>query len=852
MAVRQLSRAEIRHAAVNGVELELAPPARHMEVVVLFEGHPVVGASIRLDSSLGRQSRRSDAGGSATFDLVEGEFPQSIAAWTEDRRVGGFRFRPPARDASLARHTVSLDRCRSLLVRCTDETGRHPANVDLLVYNLRPSPERDDPAFLEQSILKTNERGEVNFDWLPDWPKHKIGVMVNDPRWLLASSEHAGDVLEVRLRSSQYENRKLIKGHVRFPGGFAGGFLVTLKASAIQRNMRSEELCAFTDSAGDFHALVRPDITYCIQVEDESLVSKSIDMVPYESATARVQSPELSVSKGEELRINVTGGADKLPLRDVRVNLRSQHTYFPIESRSSRGVTNGKHWGATTQSDGIARTWASPGKHEAHFMIGTNPLRKEFEVIAGKVASIDFHVEDVPTTSFVRALGKLKLPIGVSANLERAEIDTGFMSGPFVHDHRVHANAQGEFEIGMTDGPTGVFALTADKQWAGHVVVDRTNQNFVVELLPTTKYFGQLLDDRGQGVANYPVRCHVKVSSDLKSAGAKSFTARTFDATTDRDGNFEFSGVPMRMQLVISTGTGLVRDDYFLGSCWLERDVVRPKDVWRLPIGSSDSASISLAKRLPTTLRNCGLAGLHTMVVLQNEQTQVFVGRNFLDEDQNRAILRYLPLLIEVPKAIEYPANQQFLAERNWPVPVDGKIFACLMSSDGTELDRMEVSISDSRAPVQIAKFLQNNAPRQVDAKVKLEAALAEARRSNKKVWARMSGPRCAPCLMLSRWMDDQKVLLSEDYVMLSIDSALDLNAEEINTRFSNGKNHGIPFHVILGGDGNVLVDSVGPLGNIGHPSRFEGIQHLKFMISKTAERLTKEDVDRLIKSLEP
>jgi hypothetical protein len=50
--------------------------------------------------------------------------------------------------------------------------------------------------------------------------------------------------------------------------------------------------------------------------------------------------------------------------------------------------------------------------------------------------------------------------------------------------------------------------------------------------------------------------------------------------------------------------------------------------------------------------------------------------------------------------------------------------------------------------------------------------------------------------------------------------------------------------------DGTVLATSDGPLGNIGFPSGFEDLRHLRDMLSRTAQRLTAEEREQLVQSL--
>ena len=73
--------------------------------------------------------------------------------------------------------------------------------------------------------------------------------------------------------------------------------------------------------------------------------------------------------------------------------------------------------------------------------------------------------------------------------------------------------------------------------------------------------------------------------------------------------------------------------------------------------------------------------------------------------------------------------------------------------------------------------------------------------------------------------LDDQKDLLERDFVMLKLNET---DQSDLLKKLTEGKNLGIPFHAIFDADGNKIIDSQSPLGNIGSPSGFEGRRHLQ------------------------
>ena len=98
--------------------------------------------------------------------------------------------------------------------------------------------------------------------------------------------------------------------------------------------------------------------------------------------------------------------------------------------------------------------------------------------------------------------------------------------------------------------------------------------------------------------------------------------------------------------------------------------------------------------------------------------------------------------------------------------------------------------------------------------------------------------------------MEDQHAILEKDYVILKIMGGLDQHAQEV-IRATGHPRSGIPWHAITEPDGMVLVTSDSALGNIGMPSSVEEIRHLRQMLTKTAQRISPDDLDALEKSLE-
>ena len=217
----------------------------------------------------------------------------------------------------------------------------------------------------------------------------------------------------------------------------------------------------------------------------------------------------------------------------------------------------------------------------------------------------------------------------------------------------------------------------------------------------------------------------------------------------------------------------------------------------------------------------------------------------------NVDIYSYLQVFKSGPEAAKLPDRRAYFAARNWPFPDPGSLFLAAIDGDGKELGRLSVDVrNDQAAAKEVTAFIKTHLPKKRDAKAGYEAALAEAKRSHRRLWVCVGQTRCAPCFSFSRWLDSQQELLAKDNVLFKFDDGIDSGGEELS-RALRFHGQGVPCHDILDADGKELINSIGPLGNIGDPSgSFEGTHHLRKMLKTTAQNLSDADIESLIRSL--
>jgi hypothetical protein len=254
--------------------------------------------------------------------------------------------------------------------------------------------------------------------------------------------------------------------------------------------------------------------------------------------------------------------------------------------------------------------------------------------------------------------------------------------------------------------------------------------------------------------------------------------------------------------------------------------------------------------RLESRTRDARLNALRVLVVLQGDASKNVADtvQQLLDVDEQREILGYLPLVLS-PEEIQ--SDTATIAQRGWQRPQRGEIVLLAMDGDGRRVSSQRLAIDDVDAAVQLAKaFVKQHAPPVRDARALLTQAQSEAKKTGRRVWIVFGGPRCRPCLRLARWMEDQHALLVKDYVILKLLQGLDQGAWEVRKEWERSEYGGIPWMAITEPDGTLLVTSDGPLGNTGFPTELEDVHHLSDMLQRTAQRLTADERERIVRSL--
>ena len=854
-AFKSLNAFELRQAAIDGIKLSLQVPSRQVNLKVTDSGKPVSGANLIAQLEYGTELRsKSDENGIVRLKLLPAQTLKGVTAWTDDFRIGGYGFDGKlARDPDKDEHVIDLSPCRNLKMRFVDQSGTAVPDVSFVLHVATPLPNLNYMGQTDHTRLKTDANGEALYRWFPDWTAHHFYAESKSDLWYVdRDKEVQDDVVVFKLTRSKIADRKRIAGSVRSSATDVGGFFVSVQSFQADRKRHSDQLSVFTNADGTFSVEVLPDATYCVYSIDRKWVSNITDLIPYQSAADKITNPDLTLSKGQQVDVFVTTGPDRKPFRNLEIGFHTEYLYSWFEGGKKRTGMGGPGWRATTNAAGRIQTPANLGKLNVSVYTPLWQTRESHEVGLGQPLRITLHRE---IEAKRKLHGQLILEDGLDAKLDDAAITISAIGGSSKDNQTLRSDSKGAFSFETLASPVGVFACTKEGRAAGMIVLTDQEGPAKLTLRRTLDFSGQLIGNDGKPSVGVKVVATARVEGKKDNEDnffvATGFDVMSLEAITDQQGKYTIVGVPAELKVslraVLSSAPG--KSKYF-GEVRMEENESRPTMVNR--IGAANPSAATLASRFEKNLRDSKLLGFPLMVILSDESKSVaeFVNANFVDYESKPEVASYLQFVVPRDKASLNESDADFFKERNWQIPVEGRVFACVFNAMGAEEGRLEVDVTEKESVEKVAAFVSKYLPSKFDAEKNWEKAFEDAKRTNRKVWARIGGRYCGPCFLLARWLDDHREILAKDFVMLKIDDYADENGVSIARRITRGGSFGIPFFAIFDKEQLLVVDSESPLGNIGFPSGYEGSKHLRKMLLASRGSLTDAEVEQLVASL--
>ncbi|MDP1561541.1 MAG: M56 family metallopeptidase [Pirellulaceae bacterium] len=870
---------DLRTRAMSGIELTLRPsdpvPTWRIPVHVVHDGQPVAGARVQLFDV----RSETDANGNAVLEVESQVGFRHVIASKDDRLVGASEQVVPVTSVSTAEEfdgrtlTIVLTQARELKLRVIDEKENPVPNLPL---TLSFSIDNNSHSFQANALdeVVTDADGVAITKWCPDWPTGRLNVQNNADRPLTVIGTVAPEGIayfqkiaflagldEVTIQVEHQPPRKTVVGKLQMDGEVPGGFQIVARSMSTTSGM-SDTVYTLSANDGTFRFAAIEGRTYDVNLIDSRYVAEAWYGPVFASVEEDVQSPELIVRKGIPIQIQCTVGNNKTPWAGA--SLQCTTTPIPSRQRSGRSI----HVEADDQ--GVARFWSPPGELSIYVAKKQHTLQKSFRVVEGKSNEFAIHLDVDEAVTFG---GRLVLPEGYDLSLDQATIR---LIGSTEQDNTnltIQTDATGRFEVQAASKRLAFFAETADGKWsvAGVLRPEKTEASF--ELLPSSRFEGELVDEQGTPIAGATLSFIGNFPSTRFVSHPAGHRITSRDAKSDESGRFVVESLPpnikfslQRVDRIESKRGSFLATGNHLGQIQMRPGEVRPsqKIVASRSTSSTEKTTnpkdaMDLSLRVNDWLRDCRLSNTHGVVVISGATNRDSVTGMWqkvnepIDENSGSIAGRFLPLMLDGHEVRADELKMRKLAQQGWSVPPIDHVQLIVLDGTGKELGHTTVAIRDGEAAEMMSELLRTTAPPIEDAAQKLEAAIAEAKASDRKVWVRITQTRCAPCFAFSRWLDDQRAVLEKDFVVVKIDNVNDKNGVEIAQLLLSNRDFGVPVSFFLDGDGNEVGSSYFEGSNTGYPGgSFEGTRHLIETFKSLRRNLTDDELAELQQSLSP
>ncbi len=163
------------------------------------------------------------------------------------------------------------------------------------------------------------------------------------------------------------------------------------------------------------------------------------------------------------------------------------------------------------------------------------------------------------------------------------------------------------------------------------------------------------------------------------------------------------------------------------------------------------------------------------------------------------------------------------------------------------------VQDQDSASSTEVTEPVASEAssdPANLDAEITLADALAKAKTEDKNVFVHVGNSWSDHCILLEEFLTSNQDLLTQDFVVIRIDTDKMKFGVDVANRLKDDLDVFEPWMVILDQDGQALVNSVAPEGNIGVPLDPWKVDHFMKMVDLTARHSPPETRTKLREAL--
>ncbi len=198
-----------------------------------------------------------------------------------------------------------------------------------------------------------------------------------------------------------------------------------------------------------------------------------------------------------------------------------------------------------------------------------------------------------------------------------------------------------------------------------------------------------------------------------------------------------------------------------------------------------------------------------------------------------------------------FDKNMELAAKYGADLKANGVPFLTVLDGDGKvianqETGALELKNKPAHDPQKVLDFLTKHQASYPSASAVLADGLAKAKAEHKTAFVHFGAPWCGWCHKLETFLarDDIRKIMDEHFVDIKIDTDRTIGGQEMLTEYRKSKRGGIPWFVLLDGDGNEIVNSSSSGQNIGYPGDAPSAAIFVEMLKKAQPDMTDDQLD--------
>jgi len=815
------------------------------------------------------------------ISLPESETIQAVVAWKDHAGLDYKLYSLPRQQAddrltkkpefpANAVETLALEGASPLIVRIVDAAGEPIRDTQAYVWLLQKETRSDDLnlSFFTDAFIKSSEAdGTVTFAWFPKWQTGPTTIWPTAAGFVRTRGEydpaaHNG-VLEIQL-----EREVPIRGTVTFPDGKPAAN-IAVGASGAGYTFDGFHGVTKTDTSGRYEFMAAPNQIYMLYIADKHwsapaqssfvvLPGKAIDDRDFVlSPSSRVFGQVLNDQTGEP----VAGEYVYLTQHGIALNTNTLgDDLLPNPEGSRRWAVPSRQQGSLSGDDGKFEFFVGEGDYNL-FVRGFDT--KEFSIAQETEKRVDLRIAVQSKKLFTGLVldGQTNEPV---AEAQIEAISRNFLLD---NDWKAGTNAEGKFQVERHTEPTYLYVTSADAKHGAIVEINAEQSTVELRLEKLGIATGLLLTEDGSKPASGVKLIYgIRIEDENQELSMTRFGKVI---TTDAGGEF------LLPNLVPAWNYELTVHDhpsgYVLNVANVTVEPGESKQIGEFKIPGLPKPYVppTLEERIAAAF---AVPGTPLERFEKAKQLIDQVNQNLLIVFADPADIRVKSLMrirfdhqdfrpyqddfrfMAISTSADALGSAQDLAGSLEVASVhrDRGFFLVLLNRDGQVIAKIsddQVCDADDVSKDLLFSQLNKYKTTPLDARELLDAALATARREDKRVIVQETATWCGPCHMLSgllqRNCDWQK-----DYVWVKMDHRW-TGAVEIMQQLREGADGGIPWFAILDAQGNKLATSNLPKSgrNIGFPSEAEGQEHFMNMLKSTRQRMTDQEIVDLASS---